>query len=751
MSDTPLPLHEMVHDLARRVEAIESRLDIRPERVEPELAEEQLTPPTPGDAAVETASAGENPDEAWVVTSASEAARDEDDTWVAPAPAPAPSVSGPWNFERLLGGRLFAVAGALVVIAGVAMALKLAWDQGYFGRLSDGAKALSMGVFGAALLGAGEWARRRFGRAAGEGPVAAGLGVWFATVYAMAAPFGMLSVASAAGLYFAVAAAGFAISVRGGLVVAPSVVVAAGFVSPLLIGAFDSVSPVVPLYWLSLGVMAHALCARFGDALSVPRALSWWGLVLIGGAWAWHAADAGRTEVSIAYAVGVWILSHAGVAHQASRVGTTSAWQAAGFERAAASLATVSLWAAGLGIVCAENIPGASAWHGPGVVAAACGVWALLVAGGPRGLLGTPATSRESLGVAVCLTGGALALTAAALGLGGWIEPVSIVLVGLASVAAGTRLTTAWLSAYGLVTLSVGTVISLGAVTLIDDPAYMLGTIRLTRWSAVVGVAASAWFAVGLLRRGTVIGATSAAVSLVLFAVVPVVGEVNTFGTAEPIDARWINGAWGLLALLWLLGGRVLRGLRLREIGYTGLLIASLQWYAAYVSSGWSSGVVYGEGLMSVREGVLAALGFVVALLLAAGSVSRLTLPALAHTGRALALVLLLVVTTLEAARLTEFITDDSTARRAIVSVWWGIYGLGLTAAGGLTRAAALRLSGLILMSAATFKAVLYDLADVAPAWRVVSFLTLGVLLLAVATAYARWRAREIATRSDPC
>lgn len=85
---------------------------------------------------------------------------------------------------------------------------------------------------------------------------------------------------------------------------------------------------------------------------------------------------------------------------------------------------------------------------------------------------------------------------------------------------------------------------------------------------------------------------------------------------------------------------------------------------------------------------------------------------------------------------------QETHTQRAAVSIWWGLLGVGLIAGGFWRRLAPVRHTGLALLSVATAKAVFFDLASVSQEWRVVSFLTLGLLLLGVGVVYARLSAR---------
>ena len=88
-------------------------------------------------------------------------------------------------------------------------------------------------------------------------------------------------------------------------------------------------------------------------------------------------------------------------------------------------------------------------------------------------------------------------------------------------------------------------------------------------------------------------------------------------------------------------------------------------------------------------------------------------------------------------------LTDDLLARRAAMSLWWGVLAVGLLIVGFKRSRKAVRHAGLALLSLAALKVVTFDLVEVSPAWRVASFLVLGLLMLGVAVGYGRMSARE--------
>ncbi|QKK09643.1 MAG: DUF2339 domain-containing protein [Planctomycetota bacterium] len=92
----------------------------------------------------------------------------------------------------------------------------------------------------------------------------------------------------------------------------------------------------------------------------------------------------------------------------------------------------------------------------------------------------------------------------------------------------------------------------------------------------------------------------------------------------------------------------------------------------------------------------------------------------------------------IEVARSASLLAADETARRAAVSIWWGLWGVSLIVGGFAGRCAPVRYVGLVLLGVAAIKAVVLDLAGVPPVWRVASFVGLGVLMLGVAVLYGR-------------
>jgi uncharacterized membrane protein len=89
---------------------------------------------------------------------------------------------------------------------------------------------------------------------------------------------------------------------------------------------------------------------------------------------------------------------------------------------------------------------------------------------------------------------------------------------------------------------------------------------------------------------------------------------------------------------------------------------------------------------------------------------------------------------------------DAGLARSLAISGFLMLYGAGLLAAGFWRRSAFVRWQGLILLMFTVGKVFVYDISGLSQGYRVVSFLALGALLLAVSLAYQKdWLGLKVA------
>lgn len=92
---------------------------------------------------------------------------------------------------------------------------------------------------------------------------------------------------------------------------------------------------------------------------------------------------------------------------------------------------------------------------------------------------------------------------------------------------------------------------------------------------------------------------------------------------------------------------------------------------------------------------------------------------------------------------------DLELAKQLSLSVIWALYGAGLLLAGGLWRVRLLRLMALVLLSLTTLKVFFWDLSSLDRVYRIVSFIVLGAILLAVSYLYQKSQQRAAPGDAD--
>jgi len=96
-----------------------------------------------------------------------------------------------------------------------------------------------------------------------------------------------------------------------------------------------------------------------------------------------------------------------------------------------------------------------------------------------------------------------------------------------------------------------------------------------------------------------------------------------------------------------------------------------------------------------------------------------------------------------------RFLADEPNARQTGVSIFWGLYAIALLAVGFRRRSAMIRYVGLALLTLTVGKVLVIDLARVPTVYRVVSFLGVGLLLVATSVAYTKLAPKLLGT-SEP-
>jgi hypothetical protein len=204
--------------------------------------------------------------------------------------------------------------------------------------------------------------------------------------------------------------------------------------------------------------------------------------------------------------------------------------------------------------------------------------------------------------------------------------------------------------------------------------------------------------------------------------------------------AYFVGWAWLALSLAVFQAHRFVPKLWPRRWAIVGGIVTIGAWFMAYVDApGWSSFEV--PALMHPglwMAGALAAGLLVMSLRVIRAEPEPLFGSVFGLIGAVLAVALVFWSTTLEVGRIAEMTTDQEMSRRAAVSIWWGVFAIGLIGVGFWRRIPVVRHCGLALLAVATSKAVIFDLVDVPAVWRAVSFLALGLMMLAVGLVYAK-------------
>jgi len=878
---------QRIQSIERRLNAIEERLGVEPEPAETKpvagpTASEQATPPAPPPVPPRVA-----PDLTPSVIPGGAARTPPPSPPVqappirqAPPQRPLPprpraprKEKTPWSWEQLIGGKLFAAVGALVVVTGLGLFLKLAYDYGWLEQISNSGKCLIGAGFGAVLIVAGEIMRKRWNALASAGISAAGLGALYASAYSAYTFYELLSPELAFGLLALVSLIGVAIALRAKLATVAILSILSAYLTPILMANPDAPPIVLPSYLLALtalGLVLSAMHIRF----RVLRSLVWWGTALLGGIWVlMRAADA--PTIAVIFCALTWLAFHAELLWSARHGGISAKPNSRDAARPLIVSLSTTAWSVLLAAFTIEQANSPELWLAPGVAMAITVIGATILSGHLRVLRDRPTNDEERLGAVLLVQAGALLIATVAMGVTlEWLQVACWLVFGLGAILAGRWTSSRSLDVYGLIILTIG----LGRLILLDSWFGPMRTgghdvwgLILTEWSLMVAIAGLCWLGAGrllLIRMGKH-AVTIRAIAIACSAIG--VGALIVSIFHEDADTATLAVAWPLFTIPLIGAHLVERRLALDTISLGALVVGAIAWSHAHVLDGWNltastalihPGLIsallivvitaviawwHARGRSTVRGAswVLAAAAFLLFLVstsfeltrhvglqinddaaqpdalaiwwtICAGGallwgaarkqafvwVSALALLALASitwlagfptegwdkTARALtlhpglisavamsalmgllalrsrgqsarvlvwiplslAVALVFASTSFELARHVVAWTDDATTRAGVVSIWWGLYAIALLIWGGLAKVPGVRWTGLGLLALATGKAIIFDLSGVDPAWRVASFLALGLLLLGVGAGYMRRIGRTTEPLPEP-
>ena len=622
----------------------------------------------------------------------------------ADARSPAPRA---FDLEELLGGRLLGLVGGAAVLVGLAFLVALALDRGWIGEWMRVSLAFSGSL---ALLGAGVWLYERRGQSqaalAMVGTAIAGL---FVAVTAAGSLYGLVPDAVALAGAFGIGAAAAALAVRWQSRTVAGLGIGAALLAPLYAATFPSREA------LAYVAIAYAASAA----------------VLLWQKWEWLRVG---SFAIVAIELAVWAFADTGISP------TTL-------------VAALSLFGlVGLALACGYELRVPSEGLRPSTSVLVV-LNALVVGGLGVGWLEWELGERSAGLWMAAVAGAHVAAGSALLRVRPLARPVGFLLLGAGLVAAdisfallasGATLAIGWaasavaLAALGRrygeeggivpLTLAGQLTLAIAHTVLFSPPEETLlhgGAVPYALLLAICGAA----FACGRLarpadKRWRVAADTTAMVTL-------------AYLTAVSLDGVALVAAWGAEALALAQVARRAEDevARAGSFGFLGLAAAH-----ALTVEAQPVGLVEGVPSLAAAGAALAVvIGVAIRLALGAETQER-RLFGLGAGATVLYAISLGLVTALQPGTGLEGTETLPVGHQAqtVLSAFWALSGLALLWVGLRRDDRGVRLSGFALLALAVGKVFLFDMAALDSAWRILSFVVLGLLLLASAFAYQR-------------
>jgi uncharacterized membrane protein len=630
-----------------------------------------------------------------------------------PRPAPPPGPRRELDLEELLGGRLLALAGGVAVLVGLAFLVALAVERGWLGEAARTSLAFAGS---AALLGLGAWLHERRGRTqASLAACGTGLAGLFLSLTATTVLYHLIPIELALAGAFAFGALGAALAVRWDATPIGGLGILGALAAPLLTGAVETAS----LLFLAVAEAAAVavLVWRRWDWLRVAAVA----LVLAQLAGWVLSADPSTTR-------GYVVLALFGVLNLAA--GTVCELRRGAGAATASALVVVGN-AALLGLLGAV-VAFDSEYEGLSHVAAG---WWLAGVGLGHVLAGLALLRLQPRNrvIATCLFGvGLVALNVAfVLLVSGVAIPVGWAAAAAALAVPARSLTRSPKLVYAVVAAQLA--LAAGHVLVFDAPLDALAHGSPSDLWPILAIAASA-FVVARLTPADEVEWRAATDATALAAV--------AYGTVVLLDGVWLAAAWAAEAAVLAEAGRRF-GHRVCAAGALGFLLLAVLHALSFEAR--PDALVEGadpfwQALVALGA-VAAAAAFAAVRSVGLFPHDRLVL--LLGSGTALVYLASIGIVSAFQPGAVQLDTGNLTARelgQALLSAFWSVLGVGLLWAGLRRNLRPLRLAGFALLTVAVGKVFLYDMAALDQGYRVLSFVVLGLLLLAAAFAYQRLR-----------
>jgi uncharacterized membrane protein len=628
------------------------------------------------------------------------------------------------DLEELLGGRLLALVGGLAVILGLAFLVALAVERGW---LEEAARTALAFAGSAALLVLGAWLHERRGRTqASLAAVGTGLAGLFLSLTAATVLYDLVPVELALVGAFLFGAFGAALAIRWDATPVGALGILGALAAPVLTGATASAQ--------SLLFLAVAYAAAL--AVLLWRRWEWMRVAAVGLVLAQIAGWVLQEEPSLARGFVVLAL-----------FGLMSAIAALGFEvrqaRPTGAGSTHLLVLANAGVL--ALLGAFVALEGWGFEGSERTVgWWLAGLAGAHALLGLGLLRLQPRNRGPAITFLAVGLVAANVSFVLLVDGVAIPLGWAAAATAlaipARALTRRAAAVYFVVGAQLG--LAVLHVLALDAPADAISHGEPASVWPLLAIAASALIVARLTPRRELEWQSSLDATAM---------AAVAYATAVVVHDAWLVVAWASEAVVVAEIGRRF-GSRIAAAGSLGLLaIAALH---ALGNEAKPDSLVYGA--TPYWEAAVA----VGAVALAAAFAGWRGLPLwkngreilIGGAGIALVYLASIGIVSIFQPGTIEVQEGALTVReqgQAIVSAFWSLLGLGLLWAGLRRDERAWRLAGFGLLAVAVAKVFFYDMAALGAEYRVISFVVLGLLLLAGAYAYQRMR-RSVRTPSTP-
>lgn len=423
-----------------------------------------------------------------------------------------------WSLEQLIGGRIFAIAGSLIVAVGMLLLIKLGVDRGWF-SIAPWARCTGFVLLGLAMVGAGDVIRRRLDdpaagtirTLAGAGLAAAGLATIYGATFAAFSMYDLFGREVAFVLLAVICAFGIAVALRASSLALAILALIGAFLSPVLLADGGSSPLVVPIYTSVLFLGSWLLASFRPSPFRQLRLVAWILTLLLGTLW---FVEDGRVFpfITIGYVVTIWAIVQGGLVLSGMRLAEASATpgSAANAARRLAQPITLSfsssIWAVALGIIALQlSALGDAAWLVPAGLGIACLLLATMLAGG-LAILSEPAeTDLQRLGVGLWAQAGGFLIVALAIGLGGWMQSVSWMALGVAGVVAGSLLRSRHIERYGVLLLLIAMARALTwDAYKHSNSLHEIFYLNISHWTALMALAGLSWIVASeVIRRVT--------------------------------------------------------------------------------------------------------------------------------------------------------------------------------------------------------------------------------------------------------